>query len=100
MARRGFRPIAVARAEIVDAAGELVARVADRGDRRTQERWSFRRGRERAVDARERGLVGGVAADRPEHVDAADVLAAFPDRMALRVAQLPREAPVFAVAVA
>src|ERR1019366_8636387 len=48
----------------------------------------------------ERGLHHLLAAQRAQDVEADDVLGAFPDRVALRVAQLARERPVLDVTVA
>ena len=64
-----------------------------------ERRGAGRRG-EHVVDARQDGFVRGIASHRPQDVEDTHVLAAFPDRMALRVAEQPRETPVLAVAVA
>ena len=78
------------------------ARVGDGDNRLARERRGAGRGGERVVDARRQD--GFVRRDRvafaAEDVEDADVLAALPDRVALRVAEQPGEPPVLAVAVA
>src|SRR5208282_5473889 len=48
----------------------------------------------------ESGLHNLLAAQRAQDVEADDVLGAFPDRVALRVAQLARERPVLDITIA
>src|SRR5205823_11364329 len=49
---------------------------------------------------RQCSFVSGVAPDGAQDVELADLLGPLPDRVTLRVAQLPRERPVLAVPVA
>ena len=59
-----------------------------------------RRAHERTVDAGEERFVRVLVLHRPPNVDAQDVLGAFPDGVALRVAQLAGHGPVLHVPVA